>query len=318
MPRDGLIFGFDLSGETPRPVEWEEVRHGLARAWLHLDRTHPHAKEWLMERSGLDDDVIEALLASNSRPRVHAWPKGVLVTLRGVNLNPGAEPEDMISLRIWMDAERLLTLRRERVMAADDVRRLVVSGEIEPRFGALVAEITERLSERAAPVVDELTDALEELEERIVEGDGSLREELADHRRSVISLRRHLAPQRVALDALTSLNTPLLTDEDRRHLGESANRVTRMVEELDAARDRAVVVHEELAAQKSDLLNRRMYLLTIMTAIFLPLSFVTGLLGINVGGIPGSDEPAAFLVVCGILLGAGVVLGLALRALRWF
>ena len=64
-------------------------------------------------------------------------------------------------------------------------------------------------------------------------------------------------------------------------------------------------------------MNRNMYVLTIVAAIFLPLGLLTGLLGINVGGIPGSDNPLAFLIVCALIVGVGVLEYALLRLLRW-
>jgi zinc transporter len=65
---------------------------------------------------------------------------------------------------------------------------------------------------------------------------------------------------------------------------------------MDAVRERATVTQDELASRLSDQLNRRMYVLSIVAAIFLPLGFLTGLLGINVAGIPGAEYPKAFMV----------------------
>ena len=67
-------------------------------------------------------------------------------------------------------------------------------------------------------------------------------------------------------------------------------------------RERGALIHEELTAKLSDHLNKRLYLLSIVAAIFLPLSFFTGLLGINVGGIPGTDYDWAFALFVGFLL----------------
>lgn len=67
------------------------------------------------------------------------------------------------------------------------------------------------------------------------------------------------------------------------------------------------IVREELASRMAEQMNSRMYLLSIVAALFLPLGFVTGLLGVNVGGIPGTQHPGAFLAVCFMLILLGVV-----------
>jgi zinc transporter len=89
---------------------------------------------------------------------------------------------------------------------------------------------------------------------------------------------------------------------DRLRLREIYDRQVRLVEDLDSVRERLGVIHEELVSRLSDQLNKRMYVLSIVAALFLPLSFLTGLLGINVAGIPGEDYPHAFWVFTGMLV----------------
>ena len=78
------------------------------------------------------------------------------------------------------------------------------------------------------------------------------------------------------------------------------------------------MTQEELLARSQERLNRNTYILSIVAAVFLPLGFLTGLLGINVGGIPGTDSPSAFLIVCGALLLVGAVELLFFYWKRWF
>ena len=68
---------------------------------------------------------------------------------------------------------------------------------------------------------------------------------------------------------------------------------------------------------RAEAMNRQMLLLSIVTAVFLPLGLITGLLGINVGGIPGTASPYAFWIVCTILLALGALLLALFRRLGW-
>jgi zinc transporter len=116
----------------------------------------------------------------------------------------------------------------------------------------------------------------------------------------------------------------LLTEEvswigprDRVRLREVTDRVTRHVEDLDSIRNRAAVTHEELASRLAQQTNRTMYMLSIVAAIFLPLGLLTGLLGINVGGMPGTDTPWAFWIVCAFLGVITVVEVIILSRTKW-
>ena len=99
---------------------------------------------------------------------------------------------------------------------------------------------------------------------------------------------------------------------------EYADRTARQVEELELLREQAAVTKDELANHVAEQLNARMYLLAIVTTVFLPLGLLTGLLGINVGGMPGAQDPRAFWLVCGILAAVGGAIAALLRWLRWY
>jgi len=315
---DGLISALVLDGAgAARTTDAAGVDAWSADdgpLWLHLERKHPQTETWLRESSGLSDLVVAALLAADARPRCTPHPGGLFVVLRGVNLNPGAEPDDMISLRLWVDAHRVISLRTPKLMAAQDLRDRLESG-VGPRdTGGLLTGLAAALTERIAPVVVSLDNRIDDMEESLLDTRGpTLRQDLAGARRQAIALSRYLAPQREAVTRLADLPGGPLSNDDRARLREWANRTTRYLEDLGALRERAALIQEELLARHSDSMNRTMYILSLVAAIFLPLGLLTGLLGINVGGMPGVDSPGAFFWVCLGLVVLGVIEYLVLR-----
>ncbi|MDA0654325.1 MAG: zinc transporter ZntB [Proteobacteria bacterium] len=303
-------------------VGWAEVskwQAGDAPLWLHLDRRDPASVDWLRRRSGLDSIVVEALLAEETRPRATAHGDGMLVILRGVNLNPGADPEDMISVRVWVEGARVISVRARRLLAAEDVGDRLEAGSGATDAADLVVDLATGLIDRMSPVLEHLDEAADEIEEKLVTGGGEreLRQSLVRLRRQAISLRRYLAPQREAMGRLQSGEFPLLTTIHRTRLREINDRVVRFLEDLDAMRERASVIQDELANRSAEQMNRTMYVLTLVAAIMLPLGFLTGLLGINVGGIPGTDNPYSFAIVCALLFAIAAAEAWVFRRLKW-
>ena len=99
---------------------------------------------------------------------------------------------------------------------------------------------------------------------------------------------------------------------------EQSDRITRYVEDLDLARERTIVLQEEILNRIAQEQNSRTYVLTIVAAIFLPLSFLTGVFGMNVAGLPGTTDTGAFLYLS---LGmACVAIGsiICMRLKKWF
>ncbi len=302
---DGLIWAYRVDdGGQARAVEWDSLdAPETGFCWAHLDLEAAPATRWLREKSGLSEIECSALLAEETRPRATLMRDGLVLILRGVNLNPGADPEDMVSVRMWVEADRVITVRRRRLLALEDVRERFAEGRGASNVGEFVSELADRLVERMSGVIGGLDERLDHLEEGDQSGDErETRRKLAGLRRESIALRRHLAPQRDALARLCTERLPWLGDLARLALREALDRTTRYVEDLEATRERAAVAQDELASRLSEQLNRRMYALSVVAGVFLPLSFVTGLLGINVGGIPGADTGWGFAAVSASLV----------------
>lgn len=288
------------------------------KLWLHLDVSDPGSYRWLTRESGLPDGAIDALLAEETRPRSAVSEHGLLVILRGVNTNPGEDPEDMVSVRVWVDADRVISSQRRQLLSIQDLAEALDAARGPVRPGELLAVLVERLADRIGGFVDAIDNKLDDTEDAAGGGDWSaVRPRLAALRRQIAAVRRFLAPQRDALDRLNRQAVPFLDEADTLSLRQEADRITRYLEDLDLARERAVVLQEELLSQIAQQQNSRMYVLSVVAAVFLPLTFVTGLLGMNVGGLPGIDSPWGFLGSLLIMLVTGGALLMFFRRKKW-
>lgn len=313
-------FVLDGSGGGER-LDWNGIERWKPEdgvLWINLDYAGPDAQQWLGMRSGLDSVVRDALLERDPRPRALALGDAMLVIIRAINLNQGAQPEDMVSLRCWIDANRIVTMRHRTVRAVKLVAAAVDRGAGPATPAAFLADVIEHVLEPVVQVVDAIDDEVAALEENLLDGAApEQRARIADLRRRAIGVRRFVAPQREALSRLGGMTQAWLDENTRARLREAADRMTRSIEELDAARERAAVTHEELTSRNDELANRRLYVLSLITAVFLPLSFVTGLLGVNVGGVPAQEIEWAFWALCAILFGGSGMLLFLFRRWRW-
>lgn len=320
--QDGLICAYLLDGKGGgRALGWPQIlawRPHDGLLWLHLDQTGSEAKRWLQQESGVDPVICEALLQEDVRPRVLAIEDSLLVILRGVNLNPGADPEDMVGIRLWLEPGRIITLRHRRLMAVQDLRDALAATQGPRSPGELLVQIAARLIERMGPVIADLDDQVDHLEDEVLTAQSTeLRSNLGELRRKAIALRRYLSPQREVMSRLQTEQVSWLDTMQRARLREVADRTTRYVEDLDSARERAAVTQDELNNLLSDQMNKTMYLLTVVAAILLPPSLLTGLLGINVGGMPGVENPFAFTIVAILIVVIAVIEVILLRRLKW-
>ncbi|MCR9278720.1 MAG: zinc transporter ZntB [Pseudomonadaceae bacterium] len=317
MSDQGLLWDYRLDGVGGG--EHTAQAHGSgAFRWCHLQSDSSDARGWLIDE-GVSEAVIDSLTISESRPRAMSIAGGTLVVLRGVNSNPGADPEDMISIRIWFDETRILTARRSdrRLLSVEDVRLSIEAGLGPISTGDFVARLVEALANRISVVVDDIDEQLGEIEARLEDDDLVDRRSLSEARRQTARIRRYLAPQRDALDLLTRAKGAALSSEDVYSLRDQADRTMRYVEDLDLARERAIMISEEVQNRIASQQNGRMYVLSLVTAVFLPLSFLTGVFGMNVGGLPGLEDEGAFWILAGCMLLLAIALALFMKLKRW-
>lgn len=282
--------------------------------WKHLDFSDPASDRWVRRESGVNPLVADALLDEDSRPRAFQADDGVLVILRGVNLNPGSEIEDMISVRIFLEKDRVISTSRRKLKSLEKIRTAMESGEGPESPGAFLVQLIDTLSDYISDALDEIELSLESAEDSVDDSSRHVRNSpFSVSRRQIARIRRYMAPQREAIDLLSRLQGDFMQDDDRIALREQANRITLILENLDLARERAMVDHEEFLAILAHKQNEKMLLLSIIAAIFLPLAFLTGLMGMNVGGLPGLEYGGAFWVLVILMT---VLAGLILWAFK--
>ncbi len=286
--------------------------------WLHLDVHDEASRSWLENDSGLDPIIIDTLLAEETRPRSFSTDHGLLVVLRGVNTNPGADPEDMVSIRVWIERNRIISTRRRRLLSVNDLRDLLNKGIGPKSPGGFLSSLVAKLADRIGDFIDDIEERVGEAEATMASHEHTqFRQMISTLRHQIATVRRFLAPQRDALDRLYRQPGDWLSEADIREMRDEADRITRYLEDLDLARERTMVLREEFLGQLAQEQNSRMYVLSIVAAVFLPLTFVTGLLGMNVGGLPGLESPKGFLVSVIIMVVAAGGLLAYFRAKKW-
>ncbi len=325
-PEGGLVLATRLPGraadfDASTRLGWERLGEpGDGALWVNLDRTRERAQRWLREEAGVERLVAESLLAEETRPRAQVFGEGLLVILRGINMNPGAEPDEMISIRMWIEPGRVITLRQFRFKTIAAIREQAQQGRAPATPGAFLAAVACGLSERMGPTITNLEEMLDTIEDEMLAKDADdegRRPQLATIRRQAIAYRRYLVPQREALSALANGQSALLSEHDRAEIRVAQEQTARVCDALEEIRDRAAVTQEEMRARHEARVGRTVYLLTIVATVMLPLGFVTGLFGINVGGLPLTESRWGFWVLCLVMVAIAGGQVVWFRKKRW-
>ncbi|WAT16740.1 zinc transporter ZntB [Aurantiacibacter sp. MUD11] len=312
-----LLFGRVLDGKGGgRPITWAEADKWQPGddgefLWLHICRNIEGVQGWL-QAHGIPEPTAELLVSNDTRPRAFREGNTLVATLRGINFNPGAEPEDMVALQVWSDGQRLYTLRRRPLQTPRQVLAQIDAGRGPCDAGRTITDLVEAMIARMNSSIVDMNDAIDEMEAKGTETDtDEMLSRIAVIRRNCLSLQRHMAPQHEALEIISRSAPEWFEDDDRREIAESIDRLRRYLEDINISKESALVLQDDIRARALSRSERTNYLLTIVAAIFLPLGFLTGLMGINVGGMPGVDDVHGFWIVvglCGMILLAQIIL----------
>ncbi len=316
--KGALIFGRVMDGKGGcREIDWQEASAWQPDAqgevmWVHLRRDHSEVRPWLEDVAGITPTTAALLVSDSTRPRAFREAEALVATLRGINFNADAQPEDMISLQLWCDGKRLITLRRLPMQTPRDVLALLDEGNGPGDAAAAITQIVEQLVARMNQSIVDMNENIDRLEDADPDEEtGNMLEQIAKIRRNTLALKRHMSPQHEALEKISKDAPKWFEDHDRREIAETIDRLRRYLDDLDISKESALVLQDDIRGRALARSDRTNYLLTIVAAIFLPLGFLTGLMGINVGGMPGVENPDAFWIVvagCTFILLALVVL----------
>lgn len=319
---NGLIFAYLLDGHGGgKKVNWQEIKSwqetdGLL--WVHLDCANQSVKKWLKIHVS-NQAVIEALMSEDVRPRSLKDSHTLYACLRCLNINPEEDEEDMVSVRFFVTDRLIITARVRHTGLFKNI-----SDEIEKNQGPkssfeMFAKLSAMITRNISNYINDLADEVDDYEDKYLENPSSLDKNLiADIRRKILFFKRHLSPQKEALRLLSAEEINMSVAQYRSHLQENYNTTTRVLEELELARERCALLQEQMSNRLTEQVNQKMYLFSLITAIFIPISTVAGIFGMNLGGIPGANTPWAFGVTCVSMVTMSLILILYLKKKNWF
>lgn len=307
--QQGYIFfsyAFDDEGKAHKlknaEVAQELKNDGLA--WVHLDGNSASSKKWLeREVSYLDHLIIDALFADETRPRIINFDNGMLIILRGVNLNCDPEVEDLVSVRLWVDQSRIISIQKRNFSAAFNVSNNLENGKKIKTSGEFLYNFMYETLNLIAGSIEDFSSKMDAVENKVGENihDATLRESIVSIRRNAMVFKRYMIPQKEVISQLKCTENEWISDWARRHFQENHDKISHLIEEIDEASQRSQIVHAEISNSIADRLNKSMFKISLIASIFMPLGFIAGLFGMNVGGIPFAADNNGFMTIMSLM-----------------
>ncbi len=281
------------------PLAPEENGAANGATWLHMCIRHPETTGQLVGVEGLDRLTVEAMMRQEARSRIQVRDDGVMVLLKAMHKREGFRPEDMISLRIWVDRERVITTREADVDPIIDLRDLLLQGHGPTTPAQFLVDLIDAHLAEVTEEVNALEDAVGRLDAHTLadrqRGD-AVCGDVASMSLTIAGLLRHLTPQRVVLERLSQLNCAFAGKTQVAHWAHALDELLRLLEALHGIREELAIVTAQAQRIQDRQLAKVNLLLGMVAGAFLPTTLFAGLMGMNVGGIPLADQPWAFTV----------------------
>ena len=286
---DRALERLDLAGLDARLADARGV------VWAHLNAGVTPAHDWLAACPHLPEPARDVLLGTEPETRVDRIGQGIVGSL--VSLNGGtdadpfrARPSALLRRPALPDHGPPPAGRGGRPPPEGNRGRARRGERRRPRRGA-----ARRRRDRPRGRADPAGPGSQRVEDRVVAGRGAeARQGLREARRVVLRWRGQTLLPRHAVQRLAARLPPWLDDSARFELRGAVEQLEGLADELRLLDDRAVMLEGEIAGRLAEATNRNLYVLSIITTLFLPMTLVTGIFGMNVAGLPGTQDPGAF------------------------
>lgn len=307
----GLICGFWLPADGPGgAVEFSAIdtaQPPQVPVWLHFNKNDGRSREWLARCAWIPPEARDTLIGTDRGIHIEALGEGIVGTLADVFAD---DPEEMGVLHLFADARCLITSRQHPMSAVAGLRGQLVDGHGIGGTAAALLRLTTLVVTSFGKLVTAFCERVDEAEDQVFAG--QYRDaNLGQHRRAMARLRRHVQADRHALTDLLTDATPWWDKTVAKNLRRTVDRLATVGQELELAEERARLLTEEIDSRLTERTNRNLYFVSLAAAVFLPITLISGIFGMNVGGLPWEQVGDGFLSVM-LLMGVAVIVIFAL------
>lgn len=318
----GLICAFRLGSGQPVRLNWADIQEPTTEApgqfvWIHLKIADSRIHDWLQHADHIPEAARHFLAGRDSRPRLHVTEAGVYGLLIDRKMDAEDQDDEKGVLHYFLDGSRLITVRTRPLHSTDRLRRLIEEGADFSCTITLMTRLLQCLSEGFSEKIEMLTDEVDDIEESVLDDRKDTdRSALSSVRRQLAEFRRYINPERNILGRLCTLGHAWADTQALDRLAQAIDSLHGLAGSIDALYERAKLLQEEIASQMAEEMNRYLMVLSILTALLMPGTLVSGVFGMNMADVPGLQSPGAFYWVLGLMLALGVGMLMLLKKLR--
>ena len=297
------------------------ARPGLgATLWVDLKAPGEPERRLLSEGFGFHPLSVEDAVSALQFPKIETYPGYLYVVLHGIDAEPKQTQFATRDVDFFLGRNYLVTVHDGDSRSINAIHEVCTRHEHILKEGpvALMHRIVDQMVDNYRPVFEEIEARLGHLEEEAFAGHERLSRRVMKLKRDVSSMRRVLVPQRDAIGRLARREFPAISDEMTYRFRDVYDHVVRLTEEAVLFQDRITGIFEVNLSSVSNRLNQVMKLLTVMSTIFLPLTVLTGMWGMNITipHFPGGTD-AQFWWIFGLMFAICLAMLVVFRRNKW-
>lgn len=307
---------FDGSGKA-MPIRADRQATSNQPCWLHLDFTDPQTIAWINSTQLLPDLVKEELIKHNQIAKETRFDSGILVILKGVNITPNSLPDPIVTFRFYITDNLIISARHQKIDAIAHLKDKLDQGIGPIDVADWLIQVSELISDQVSLSFDTVHNKIIKLEDEALNQRLFSYKEIGRVRKQLIILRRLLAPQRDIFVRISTERISWIDDNDRQHIHDISSQQSHYISDIDSCLLRLGSLMEQINGLLAESTNKRIYLMTLVTLIFMPITFLTSLLGVNLSGIPFSEAHWGFGAFVIIIVAVCVGTIIWLKAKKW-
>ena len=299
------------------------VREALADGslhWVDLEDPTEAEEEILWEVFDFHPLAIEDCIQEHQYPKIDDYGKYLYITIHAVDFSKTDGNFETTELDLFLSDKYLITYHSKPLRSITQMHLRMREGAVptDPSPAFLAYQILDALANNYVPAMQDFEKRLSQLEELIVKKpDQHVLDRIFALKHEIISLKRIIGPQRDVLSRLSRSEFKLVSSGVSMYFRDVYDQISRFAEMTESYRDVIMLALDAYMSAMSNRLNEVMRTLTLISTIFLPLTFVTGLFGMNFQFLPGSTHPLGFYATLLITVLIGVGMFLYFRMKRW-
>ncbi len=266
--------------------------------------------------------ALEKVADPKQRPSFEEYDRGVLLIAKAMWWNETSKSVNVEQVGIYFREGLVISFQENESDLFDAVRKRIKEGTGRVRKkGAdyLAFALLDSLSDRYFPVVDPLEETVTQMEEELLkEPTQRIKEEIHRLRKQVYLIRRNTNPIKEALNRLEQSETEFIKEENLVFFRSLREQFTFISENVESTKVMLESLQELFMSEVGMRMNTIMKILTIISAVFIPLTFLAGVYGMNFDTMPGTKHPQGFYILMAVLLVILLIQIWMLKKQKWF